>query len=131
MNKLTIIGNLTRDPELRTTSSGANVCDFTVAVNRRETDSNGNQLADFFRVSAWRQLGENCAKFLAKGRKVCVVGPVSVRTYTTKDGETKASMEITAQDVEFLSPKSEGPSVSTADRDAGFTAVETDELPFG
>lgn len=131
MNKLTIIGNLVRDPELRTTSSGTNVCDFTVAVNRRETDSNGNQVADFFRVSAWRQLGENCAKFLAKGRKVCVVGPVSVRTFTNNNGETKASMEITAQDVEFLSPKSEGPSTSVADRNAGFTAVETDELPFG
>lgn len=131
MNKLTIIGNLTRDPELRTTSSGTNVCDFTVAVNRRETDSNGNQLADFFRVSAWRQLGENCAKFLAKGRKVCVVGPVSVRTYTNNNGETKASMEITAQDVEFLSPKADGPVTSAADRNAGFTAVETDELPFG
>ncbi|HIU18936.1 MAG TPA: single-stranded DNA-binding protein, partial [Candidatus Limiplasma stercoravium] len=63
MNKLTIIGNLTRDPELRTTSTGVNVCSFTVAVNRRRSAQGGNQPeADFFRVSAWRQLGENCAK---------------------------------------------------------------------
>ena len=66
MNKLTIIGNLTRDPELRTTSAGINVCSFTVAVNRRgrRDDASAQPEADFFRVSAWRQLGENCAKYL-------------------------------------------------------------------
>lgn len=138
-NKLTIIGNLTKDPELRTTASGVNVCDFTVAVNRRQRrDSQAGQPeADFFRVSAWRQLGENCAKFLTKGRKVCVVGPVSVRTYQAQDGTTRASLEVTAEDVEFLSPFGHGgaeqsapaqaPAAST---NAGFTAVETDELPF-
>ena len=80
MNKLTIIGNLTRDPEMRTTSTGINVTTFTVAVNRRgRRDEQSNQPdADFFRVSAWRALGENCAKFLQKGRKVAVVGAVSL-----------------------------------------------------
>ena len=103
MNKLTIIGNLTRDPELRTTSAGINVCDFTVAVNRRaRRDAQAGQPeADFFRVSAWRQLGENCSKFLTKGRKVCVVGPVSVRTYQANDGTTRANLEVTAEDVEL------------------------------
>ena len=82
MNKLTIIGNLTRDPELRTTASGVNVCSFTVAVNRRNRrdDQNGQPEADFFRVTAWRQLADICSKYLAKGRKVCVVGAVSVHT---------------------------------------------------
>ena len=141
MNKLTIIGNLTRDPELRTTSAGINVCDFTVAVNRRaRRDAQSSQPeADFFRVSAWRQLGENCAKFLAKGRKVCVVGPVSVRTYQASDGTTRASLEVTADDVEFLSARNDGeagaysaPAAAPAaePQAAGFTAVETDELPF-
>ena len=141
MNKLTIIGNLTRDPELRTTSAGINVCDFTVAVNRRaRRDAQSSQPeADFFRVSAWRQLGENCAKFLAKGRKVCVVGPVSVRTYQASDGTTRASLEVTAEDVEFLSSRNDGeagaysaPAAAPAaePQAAGFTAVETDELPF-
>ena len=141
MNKLTIIGNLTRDPELRTTSAGINVCDFTVAVNRRvRRDAQSSQPeADFFRVSAWRQLGENCAKFLAKGRKVCVVGPVSVRTYQANDGTTRASLEVTAEDVEFLSARNDGeagaysaPAAAPAaePQAAGFTAVETDELPF-
>jgi single-strand DNA-binding protein len=141
MNKLTIIGNLTRDPELRTTSAGINVCDFTVAVNRRvrRDAQNSQPEADFFRVSAWRQLGENCAKFLAKGRKVCVVGPVSVRTYQASDGTTRASLEVTAEDVEFLSSRNDGeagaysaPAAAPAaePQAAGFTAVETDELPF-
>lgn len=102
MNKLTIIGNLTADPELRTTQTGKNVCGFTVAVNKRNSDD-----ADFFRVTAWDALGENCKKFLMKGRKVCVVGPVSVRTYQANDGTTKASLEVTAQDVEFLTPRTD------------------------
>ena len=141
MNKLTIIGNLTRDPELRTTSAGINVCSFTVAVNRRtRRDAQTQPEADFFRVSAWRQLGENCAKFLAKGRKVCVIGPVSVRTYQGNDGATHASLEVTADDVEFLSSRNDGeaaggysaPAAAPAaePQAAGFTAVETDELPF-
>ena len=141
MNKLTIIGNLTRDPELRATSAGINVCDFTVAVNRRvrRDAQNAQPEADFFRVSAWRQLGENCAKFLTKGRKVCVVGPVSVRTYQANDGTTRANLEVTAEDVEFLSARNDGeagvysaPDAAPAaePQAAGFTAVETDELPF-
>ena len=107
MNKLTIIGNLTRDPELRVTSQGISVCSFTVAVNRRNAKE-GQPDADFFRVTAWRQLGENCGKFLAKGRKVAVVGMVSVSTYQANDGSTRAQMEVTADDVEFLSPKDQG-----------------------
>lgn len=141
MNKVTIIGNLTRDPELRTTSTGISVCSFTVAVNRRNRGAQGaNQQpeADFFRVSAWRQLGENCAKYLAKGRKVCVIGPVSVSTYQGSDGVTRASLDVTADDVEFLSARNEGevggyaaPAAPVDNaQNAGFTAVETDELPF-
>ncbi len=146
MNKLTIIGNLTRDPELRTVRDGISVCSFTVAVNRRnsrQNAANGQPEADFFRVTAWRQLGENCAKFLAKGRKVCVIGPVSANTYTANDGSTRVSLEVQADDVEFLSSRNEdgapaynnaAPSAAAAPaptaQNNGFTAVETDELPF-
>ena len=144
MNKLTIIGNLTRDPELRTTGSGHNVCSFTVAVNRRKS-ANGQQEADFFRVSAWRQLGENCQRYLATGRKVAVVGPVSVSTYQANDGSTRAQLEITAEDVEFLSSRSEegsaypaassyqaapAPKPQPAPNMAGFQEVEDEDLPF-
>lgn len=127
MNKLTIIGNLTRDPQLRTTQGGVNVCDFTVAVNRRLTAQqrqNGQQAeADFFRVTAWRELGDNCSKYLAKGRKVAVIGPVSVQTYTGNDGVTRASLEVTADEVEFLTPRNEqgaAPAAAPAPAPAGY-----------
>lgn len=119
MNKLTIIGNLTRDPELRTTSAGKEVCTFTVAVNRRKTGNNQQPEADFFRVSAWDGLAKSCGQFLAKGRKVAVVGSVSVHTFQTQTGETKAQLEVNASDVEFLSPKGDG-----------FTQVDEPDDPF-
>ena len=104
MNKLTIIGNLTRDPELRTTPSGVNVCTFTVAVNRKN-HRDGEPEADFFEVTTWRERGEMCAKYLSKGRKVCVIGAVSVATYTGNDGTTRAKLKQTADEVEFLSQR--------------------------
>ena len=115
MNSLTIIGRLTADPELRATQDGKEVCTFTVAVNRRKGDQ-----ADFFRCSAWNQLGQNCKKYLAKGKQVAVRGAVSVRTYTSKDGETRASLEVMADDVEFLTPKGDG-----------YTKVTEPDDPFG
>ena len=139
MNKLTIIGNLTRDPELRTTSTGVNVCSFTVAVNRRRSANSNQPEADFFRVTAWRQLGENCQRYLAKGRKVAVVGPVSVSTYTANDGTTRASLEVTADDVEFLSSRNEdagyAPAAPSQPAPAapamnGFEEVDDEDLPF-
>lgn len=139
MNKLTIVGNLTRDPELRTTGSGLTVCNFTVAVNRRKS-ANGQQEADFFRVSAWRQLGENCQRYLAKGRKVAVVGPVSVSTYQANDGSTRAQLEITAEDVEFLSSRSEetaasyqaapAPQSQPVPNNSGYEEVDGEDLPW-
>ena len=104
MNRITIIGNLTREPEGRSTKDGIKVCSFTVAVNRRVGEK---QMTDFFRVTAWRGLAEICQKWLDKGKKVCVVGPVSLNTYTGQDGQTRANLEITAEDVEFLTPRGE------------------------
>lgn len=143
MNKLTIIGNLTRDPELRATQSGKSVCNFTVAVNRRR-QSNGQQESDFFRVSAWNQVGENCHRYLAKGRKVAVVGPVSASTYQANDGSTRVQLEVMAEDVEFLSSRNEdqagGGNVAPASptypapapaEPSGMMPVDADdELPF-
>ena len=131
MNKLTIIGNLVKNPELRTTQSKISVCSFTVAVNKRHPAEDGPD-ADYFKVTAWRERGELCAKFLQKGKKVCVIGPVSVSTFTGNDGTTRAQMEVTADEVEFLSPRvSDGPVPEEPnDVPAGFQAVETDELPF-
>ena len=151
MNKIILIGNLTRDPELRTTPNGYTVCDFTIAVNDRRGARNqqpvGGQQQDnaqFFRVSAWRQLGENCAKYLAKGRKVFVSGPLTARTYQANDGTTRVSLEVQADDVEFLTSRADAEAMGGAPsydapmpaasaptaQNSGFTAVETDELPF-
>ena len=129
MNSLHIIGNITKNPETRTTTSGSTVCSFTVAVNRRKKVQ-GQPEADFFRVSAWNQLGENCQKYLAKGRKVSVVGSVTVHAYSMQDGKPGASLEVMANDVEFLSSKGEAESNSGMD-EKGFTPVESDDLPWG
>lgn len=149
MNKVFLIGNLTRDPELRTTQTGVSVCSFTIAVNRRRAGNAeaGQPEADFFRISAWRQLGEICAKYLAKGRKVSVVGTVSASAYTGNDGQPRASLEVQADDVEFLTPRGEAgeapafapaaaptPRASTgygsAPQGGGFVQVDEEELPF-
>ena len=130
MNKLTIIGNLTRAPELRTTQSGKNVCSFTVAVSRRRS-ANGQQEADFFRVTAWDKLGEHCSKYLDKGRKVAVVGPVKVSTYTANDGSTRAQMDVTADEVEFLTAAGESakPAYQPV-APSGFEEVTDEDLPW-
>ena len=133
MNKLFIIGNLVRDPEMRTTQSGVSVCTFTVAVNRRKAGAEAGQPeADFFRVSAWRQLGENCNRFLAKGRKVGVVGTLTLQTFTGNDGQQRSSLEVQADEVEFLSPKGErsDPVDVAVDKKSGMVVVGQDDLPF-
>ena len=84
MNKLILIGNLTRDPEKRQTQDGRSVCNFTLAVNNRT--SRDHPEADYFRVTTWDQTADNCAKFLAKGRKAYVEGPVHLEQYTDRDG---------------------------------------------
>ena len=142
MNKIILIGNLTRDPELKTTPNVYSVCEFTIAVNdrnARRNQQNGQESAQFFRISAWRQLGENCQRYLAKGRKVYVSGPLTARTYQANDGTTRVSLEVTADDVEFLSSRNDdqaggyspAPSApAPMAQNSGFTAVETDDLPF-
>ena len=130
MNQLNIIGGLTRDPESRTTQSGKQVCTFTVGVNRR----NDREKSDFFRVNAWGELGNNCARYLSKGKRVRVTGSVSLSTYTTQDGTTRANLEVLAQDVEFLSPASQGqqntPQAPKTDAQSGFVQVDEETLPF-
>lgn len=126
MNKIIIIGNLTRDPEMKSTATGKSVCTFTVAVNRAGRES--GEEADFFRVSAWGKLGENCGRFLAKGRKAAVIGDLSVRIYDGRDGQKKHSLEITASEVEFLSGRKEQEEKPAESRD--FEDVSTDDIPF-
>lgn len=123
MNTCIIIGNLTAKPELRTTTSGKDVASFTVAVN-----GYGDKV-DYFRVSAFGKLAENCARYLDKGRKVSVSGSVSVSSYTSRDGTAKASLELLASSVEFLSsPAKEEPKAD--DPDTWRESIPDDDLPF-
>ena len=150
MNKVFLIGNLTRDPEMRTTQSGVSLCSFTIAVNRRRGNNAeaGQPEADFFRITAWRQLGDICGRYLAKGRKVAITGTVSASAYVGQDGQARASLEVQADDVEFLTPKGEAgdagaytPAAPAAPRannagygsapqGGGFVQVDEEELPF-
>lgn len=122
MNVITIVGNLTKDPELRTTQQGKFVCSFDVAVNRRRKVENQPE-ADFFHVNAWNEMGENCAKYLSKGKKVGVVGRVSLDVRES-NGKTYANMDVLASEVEFLSPKD-----GNIDKETGMQKVNP-ELPY-
>jgi len=128
MNKCFLVGNLTRDPELSTIPNGTAVCKFSIAVNRRFANAEGNRETDFFNIAAWRALGENCAKYLKKGSKVGVVGQIQIRNYE-QDGIKKFYTEIVADEVEFLSPKT---GVTTTEETSGgdMTPIADDSLPF-
>ncbi len=137
MNKVMLIGNLTRDPELRTTSSGTSVCTFSIAVNRNFTNAAGEREADFINITVWRGLAENCAKYLTKGRKVAVCGALQSRTYDDKEGNKRYALEVVADDVEFLSSRNDSADAPAAgaNRPAARKPVANlqpvdDELPF-
>jgi single-strand DNA-binding protein len=132
MNKITLIGNLTHDCEVRSTPSGVTVCSFTIAVNRRFASQDGQKQTDFFRINAWRQLGDTCARYLSKGKKVAVIGELQARTYEAKDGTTRMSLDVSADEVEFLSPKEEKSAQQYEQEyvDSGFKEISVDDLPF-
>jgi len=134
MQKIFITGNLTADPELRSTSNGVSVCSFTIAVNRRFKDASGEQKTDFFRVNAWRGLGESCARYLSKGKKCAVIGEIQPRLYEDKKGTTRMSLDVQADEVEFLTPKSDSRDDSgyqpSEPSPSGFTDVDPGDIPF-
>ena len=137
MNQLTIIGNVTIDADVRTTPTGVDVCSFSVAVNEKgKKDKEDSTI--FFKVTAWRKLAEICGKYVKKGMKVCVVGAVNVQTYTPNNGETRADLCVTANDIEFLT-RVDSDSQHEQQREEesapanSFTNVSAqidDELPF-
>ncbi|MBR2377460.1 MAG: single-stranded DNA-binding protein [Clostridia bacterium] len=102
MNKVYLIGNLTKDPEVSETSSGVAVARLSIAVNRDYLED-GERNADFFKINVWRGQAENCEKYLKKGSKIAVLGSLHNRSYDDKDGNRKTVTEITASEVEFLS----------------------------
>ena len=108
MNKVILIGNLTREPETSTTPNGVTVCRFSVAVSRDYANANGERETDFFNITAWRKTAENCGKYLKKGNKVAVIGSLQNRTYDDKEGVSHTVTDIIANEVEFLTPKGNG-----------------------
>jgi len=130
MNKITLIGNLTHDPEVRSTPNGVAVCSFTIAVDRRFAGQDGKRPTDFFRINAWRQLGDHCARYLSKGKKIAVIGELQARTYEAKDGTTRMSLDVQADEVEFLSPKQKEDGAQDAQDSNGFTDVDPGDIPF-
>ncbi len=109
MNKVFLIGNLTRDPELTETSGGVSICRFAIAVNRNYSGADGERKTDFFNVTAWRGLGETVSRYAKKGNKVAVSGTIELRNFEDSTGAKRTAVDIIAQDVEFLTPRnSEG-----------------------
>ncbi|OGB89879.1 hypothetical protein A2625_05475 [candidate division WOR-1 bacterium RIFCSPHIGHO2_01_FULL_53_15] len=137
-NKVFLIGNLTRDPELRFTTSGIPVASFAIAVNRfkKKTDeagagSNSAQAVDFINIVAWRRLAEICGEYLKKGRPVAIEGRLQIRSYTGKDGQPKTMAEVVADGMQMLGGRPESaaqdsrPKTQTQDPQAA-----EDEIPF-
>ena len=106
MNKVFLIGNLTRDPELTETPSGVPVCRFSIAVNRPNSSQDGERQTDFFNCTAWRGQAETIARFTKKGHKMSVIGSIQLRNYEDNQGAKRTVVDVIVQDFEFLTPKS-------------------------
>ena len=142
MNKVILIGNLTKDPELTTTTSGISVCRFTLAVSRRFTNSEGERETDFINIVVWRNAADNCQKFLRKGSKAAVVGNLQTRSYDAQDGTKRYVTEVVAEEVEFVGSRvSDGGDTGNTDAGQGssqgnqgattkLTPIQDDSLPF-
>ena len=141
INRVVLVGNLTRDPELRHTPSGMPVCSLRLAVNSRRKDESGQwtEKPNYFSITVWGQQGENCAQYLSKGRPVAVDGRLDWREYQTQDGQKREAIEIVADSVQFLGSRSEGelggqpqyvPAGATAAANDDFTSTADDDIPF-
>ena len=148
MNKIMLIGNLTRDPETRMVEgmNGATpCCQFGIAVNkrvRRQNSTNAQDETQFFNISVWGNRADPAQKYLKKGHKVFVCGELNARTYVANDGSTRLALDVRADDFEFLTTRAEAeamggrPAYAPAQQPAptaqnsGFAPVESDDLPF-
>ena len=132
MNKVILIGNLTKDPELSETSSGVAFCKFGIAVNRPFANADGDRETDFFNITAWRGQAEICAKYLAKGKKVCVIGSIQNRSYEDKDGNKRTATDIVASEIEFLSARSDDEEKpgNKGEEKPKLEPYDDDDLPF-
>ncbi len=139
MNKVVLIGNLTRDPELQTTNGGVSVCRFSLAVSRRFANADGEREADFINITVWRNQAENCHKYLKKGSKCAVVGRIQTSSYDAPDGSKRYTTDVVADEVEFISTRNGGdadmsdsaPAEKPAKKQtAELEEIDDDSLPF-
>ena len=141
MNKVILIGNLTKDLELSTSASGIAFCRFSLAVSRRFTNSEGERETDFINIVVWRDIAVNCHKFLKKGSKIGVVGSLQTRTYDAQDGTKRYVTEVLADEVDFISTKKpeDNGAVPEEKKEEDITQtsqelqpvpVDEDQLPF-
>jgi single-strand DNA-binding protein len=145
-NQVTLMGNLTRDPELRTTPNGQSVCSFSLALNRSYKGADGNyvEATDFVDVTAWGPLGERVSQYVTKGRPVLVSGRLQSRAWE-QDGQKRSKVEVVAQDVTFLGGRGEGeggpapqtgeksapaPKKDVAIEDISDEPIDLSEIPF-
>jgi single-strand DNA-binding protein len=136
INRVVLVGNLTRDPELRHTPSGTAVCSLRLAVNTRRKDEAGQwtDKPNYFDITVWGQQGENCAQYLAKGRSVAIDGRLEWREWEAQDGSKRQAVEVVADTVQFLGGRQEGegtyvPAGATAGDDFP-TSPADDDIPF-
>jgi single-strand DNA-binding protein len=137
INRVVLVGNLTRDPELRHTPSGTAVCSLRIAVNTRRKDETGQwtDKPNYFDITVWGQQGENCAQYLAKGRPVAVDGRLEWREWEAQDGSKRQAVEIVADSVQFLGGRMEGEApayvqAGAAGGDDFPTSPSDDDIPF-
>jgi single-strand DNA-binding protein len=142
VNRVVVVGNLTRDPELRHTPSGMAVCSLRIAVNSRQKQADGQwgEKPNYFSVTVWGQQGENCAQYLSKGRPVAVDGRLDWREYQAQDGTKREAIEIVADSVQFLGSRGDGEgggqpqfvpaSAQAAEADFPPAAAADDDIPF-
>lgn len=127
MNKVILTGNLTKDVELSETNSGIKVARFTLAVQRRFANADGEREADFINIIVWRTQAENCYKYLKKGSKAAVIGTLQTRNYEADDGTKRYVTEVVAEQVEFVGAKRDSES---SGEQPELTPVDDDTLPF-
>ena len=133
MNKVILVGNLTKDPELTTTTNGVSVCRFTIAVSRRYVGASGERETDFINVVVWRGQAENCHKYLKKGSKCGVIGALQTRSYDAQDGSKRYVTEVVADEVEFISTSRNSDAATkeeVAEDVTELKPIDDDSLPF-
>ena len=126
MNTWFGIGRATKDCEISTTNNGVNVAKFTIAVDRKFKDAEGNKVADFINIVAWRGLADVCGKYIKKGQQVAIKGELQIRSYDAQDGTKRYVTEIIADDIKLLGSKSEENKSPTTD----LQPIDDDNLPF-